>query len=127
MSFLSTLEVGPTVVMEFFRNENGCTREPFALCFLPGAEDFDSNDLLFRRNYFLAQYTHAHIADVFNVFFRYFGTPDDNSHRLIGSVEYEATNSAVLFLIPTVNLGDKQTEFRSLLEYQFMLGAEFTY
>jgi len=98
-----------------------------ALCFLPGAEDFDSNDLLFRRNYFLAQYTHAHIADVINVFFRYFGTQDDNSSRLIGNVEYEATDSTVLFLIPTVNFGDKETELRSFLDYQVMMGVELTY
>lgn len=122
-----TFEAGPTLVIEYFRNENGCTRDPFALCFLPGLEDIDSKDLLFRRNYFLAQYTDTHIADVINIFFRYFGSPDDNSHRLIGSFEYEATDSTVLFLIPTVNFGGKETELRSLLEYQVMMGVELTY
>lgn len=100
-----TFEAGPTVVIEYFRNENGCTREPFALCFFPGLEKIDSKDVLFRRNYFLLQYSDTHLYDDFNVFFRYFGTPDDNSHRLITNLEYEAMDSAVLFLIPTVNIG----------------------
>lgn len=122
-----TFEAGPTVVVEYFRNENGCTREPFALCFFPGLEEIDSKDVLFRRNYFLLQYTDTHIYDDFNIFFRYFGTPDDNSHRLITNLEYEATNSAVFFLIPTVNIGDEETELRSLIEFQVMLGVELTY
>ncbi len=122
-----TFEAGPTVVIEYFRNENGCTREPFALCFFPGLEEIDSKDVLFRRNYFLLQYTDTQIYDDFNVLFRYFGTPDDNSHRLITNLEYEATDSAVFFLIPTVNIGGEETELRSLIEFQVMLGMEWTY
>lgn len=122
-----TFEAGPTVVIEYFRNENGCTREPFALCFFPGLEKIDSKDVLFRRNYFLLQYSDTHLYDDFNVFFRYFGTPDDNSHRLITNLEYEAMDSAVLFLIPTVNIGGEETELRSLIEFQVMFGVELTY
>ncbi len=121
-----TFELGPTIVAEYFRNQNGCTRKPFHLCFPPFGTA-EPTDILFRRNYLLLQYNHPRIRDTVNIVVRWIHNIDDHSNRIVNILEYELGERARLFAIGNVFPAPKKTEFGSFLDYSVMLGVSFVF
>jgi len=122
-----TLAMGPTLTMEFFHQEAGCTQERIALCFTPGPNRVEPADVLFRKSYVLVQYSHTRIRDTANFILRWLGDLDDGSGRLINIFEYEIGDHAQVFSIASGRIGGKNTEFGSLLEYSLMVGVGYTF
>lgn len=120
-----TLELGPTIVAEFFHDGDGCILKRIALCFAQGIGNAQPSDILFRRNYLLVQYSDTRILDKINLRLRWIRNLDDESNRLNGIVEYELGDRTQLFIIGNVDNGTKDDEFGSLLHYSVMLGIRF--
>jgi hypothetical protein len=80
-----------------------------------------------RQNYVMLQYNDNDIRDVLNLTFRWTRNLDDGSGQFISIVEYFFGEHTQLFSIGTVNSGAGDTEFGSILEYQWMVGLEYTF
>lgn len=80
-----------------------------------------------RKNYLTFKYYQVQIWDVLNLVLRYTYNVDDNSSQLIPIVEYDIGDHCQLFLIGDQRIGSKDSEFRSLIDYSYMLGMEFTF
>jgi hypothetical protein len=52
---------------------------------------------------------------------------NDQSNRLIGIFEYEATDHTLLYVIANGFTGSRDSEFGSLLNYSFFVGAAYTF
>jgi hypothetical protein len=120
-----TFEAGPTVNLEYFHNENGCIRDRIEQCFLRG--EIDSTDPMFRQDYMMLQYSDTEILNDFNVNLRVIHNLNDQSDRLIGIFEYEATDHTLLYVIANGFTGSRNSEFGSLLNYSFFVGAAYTF
>ena len=143
-----TLEMGPTLTMEYVYNSpgysNGEAKDYYSL--RKNASDaFDLtgpiSDLsrltlsqtaapglrFLRRNYVMFQYNHNDIRDVLNLTFRWTQNIDDGSGQFISIVEYFVGEHTQLFSIGTINSGAGDTEFGSILNYQWMIGLEYTF
>lgn len=121
-----TFELGPTIVAEYFRNQNGCTRKPFHLCFPPFGKA-EPTDILFRRNYLLLQYNHTRIRDTADVIVRWIHDLDDHSNRIVNILQYDVGQHTRLFAVGNIFPAPKKTEFGSFLDYSVMLGVSFTF
>jgi hypothetical protein len=129
-----TLQMGPTVGLEYFRNQNGCNKEPVTLCAATGVSGAAFKDVVIqdgerflRRNYLSLQYVHTRIADVFSTTVRWVRNLDDDSNRFLGIFEYELGDHAQLFMINNVLEGTRKTEFRSVVGYSVMTGVSYTF
>lgn len=80
-----------------------------------------------RKNYLTFKYYQVKIRDVFNLVLRYTYNIDDKSSQLIPIVEYDVGDHCQLFFIGDQRFGSKRSEFRSLTDYRYMLGVEFTF
>ena len=128
-----TLQLGPTIGIEYFRNQHGCDQEPITVCFAPGSGGLVTRDALLRqgedmlrKNYLLLQYVHTSIESVLNVTVRWVRNLDDQSNRFLGIFGYELGDHIEIFLIANVLEGSKKTEFRSVLSHSVMLGVSYT-
>jgi len=121
-----TLERGPTVVAELFRDGSGCALKPIALCLVPGVGNADAADILLRRHYLLLQYMQRGIGHSLNLIFRWIRNLDDDSNRMIGILEYEPGDRTQLFVIGSLDRGKKDAEFGSLIHYSLMAGVRWT-
>jgi hypothetical protein len=121
-----TLDLGPTLIAEYFRNQAGCTREPFAQCFSPFSS-VEPTVTLFRRNYILLQYNHIRIRDKADVIVRWIHDLDDHSNRIVNILQYDVGKQTQLFAVADIFPSSKKTEFGSLLDYSMMLGVRFAF
>lgn len=80
-----------------------------------------------RKNYLTFKYYRVQIWDVLNLILRYTFNIDDNSSQLIPIVEYDIGDHCQLFFVGDQRFGSKRSEFRSLTDYRYMLGVEFTF
>jgi len=143
-----TLEAGPTLTLEYILNTAGYNEREAELYFelrgqasqaffLPDpiqslsrlvlAQTLDPGLRLLRKNYLMLQYAHPQIRDVLNLIFRYTLNLDDHSSLFIPIAGYDVGDHTQLFLVGAVNLGPKDTEFRSLVDYTVMFGLEYTF
>jgi hypothetical protein len=120
-----TFEAGPTVNLEYFHNENGCLEDRIDLCFRRG--EIDSTDPMFRQDYMMFQYSDTEVWNDFNINLRVIHNLNDQSNRLIGIFEYEATDHTLLYVIANGFTGSRDSEFGSLLNYSFFVGAAYTF
>jgi hypothetical protein len=81
---------------------------------------------LLRRNYVLLQYTQTNILNVLDLTLRWTQNVDDGSFQITNVVGYSLGNHWELFSVGTINGGDVNAEFRSILNYQWMVGVKFT-
>ncbi|MGH8059903.1 MAG: hypothetical protein ACREOH_22140, partial [Candidatus Entotheonellia bacterium] len=121
------LQRGPTIVAELFRDGSGCTLKPISLCLLPGVGTADAADILLRRHYLLLQYLQRGIGHHLNLTFRWIRNLDDDSNRMLGILEYELGDRTQLFVIGSLDRGNKYAEFGSLLHYSVMAGVRWTF
>lgn len=120
-----TFEGGDSVNVEYYHNGNGCTRGQLADCFRFG--ELNTLDPLFRSEYIALQYTDTKVWRDLNVNLRAIHDISDQSARLIANLEYEATDHTLLYLIANGFLGDRDTEYGSLLNYSLFLGGSYTF
>ena len=143
-----TLKSGATFTLEYFFNSPGYNDDEAGLYYdLRGraAEAFYSPEprhsvsqmtlmqtldpglRFLRRNYLTFQYYQIEIRDVLNLILRYTYNVDDSSSRLIPIIEYDIGDHFQVFLVGDQRFGSKDSEFRSLIDYSYMLGVEFTF
>jgi hypothetical protein len=82
---------------------------------------------LLRRNYALLQYNRTNIRDCMDLTFRWTQNLDDWSGQLTALASYMVGNHVQLFTVGTLNEGSGDTEFGSLLDYQWMIGLQYTF
>jgi hypothetical protein len=80
-----------------------------------------------RRNYLLLQYTQSNIQNVLDLTLRWTQNLDDGSCQGTVLVTCSLGDHLELFSVGTVNGGGENTEFRSILDYQWMMGLEYTF
>jgi len=143
-----TLEVGPTLTMEYVYNGTGYSdgeakayyrlrqaasdayylADPIqSLSKLTLSQTADPKLRFLRRNYIMFQYNHNDIWDVLNLTFRWTQNIDDSSGQFISIVECFVGDHIQLFAIGSVNSGSEDTEFGTILDYQWMIGLEYTF
>jgi len=81
---------------------------------------------LLRKNYALLQYTRNNIKDCIDLTFRWTQNLDDWSGQLTALGSYMFGNHFQLFTVGTLNEGSGDTEFGGLLDYQWMIGLQYT-
>ena len=143
-----TLEMGPTLTVEYVYNSPGYSDEQAKAYYMLRKNASDAYALtgpirdlsrltlsqtadpglrFLRRNYVMLQYNHNDIQDVLNLTFRWTRNLDDGSGRLVSIVEYFLGDHIQLFSIGSLNFGKKDTEFRAILDCQWMIGLEYTF
>ncbi|NTV11791.1 MAG: hypothetical protein HGA47_13635 [Zoogloea sp.] len=120
-----TFESGPTVNVEYFRDNNGCVDKTLLECFQTG--EVTTNDILYRRNYLALQYTDTKLLDDLSLNLRLIRDINDDSSRLVAIFEYELGRQAQLYLIGNRFFGKTDTEFGSLLQSSIFAGIGFTF
>lgn len=131
VGFAYTFEMGSTIAVEYFHQEDGCTLDPIERCFEgtdAGTEDIlNQSDPLLRKNYGFLQFNHNQIWNRLNVTARWTHGFDDNSGRGIGILECELGDHVQMFFIGNYFYGDEDEEFGSFLDYSLTLGARLTF
>jgi hypothetical protein len=143
-----TLEVGPTLTVEYVYNGTGYSdgeadlyyqlRQAAAdayslsgpigdLSRLTLSRTADPKLRFLRRNYIMTQYQQNDIWDVVNLTFRWTQNIDDSSGQFISIVECFVGDHIQLFSIGSVNSGSEDTEFGTILDYQWMIGLAYTF
>lgn len=102
-----TLEAGPTFTVEYAHRKTG-----------PGFS---------RRNNIMLQYSQNEIREIFNIVLRATGNLDDDSAQFITIMEYLAGDHLQFFLNSTINSGSEGREFGDILDYQVMIGLEYSF
>ncbi len=80
-----------------------------------------------RRNYALVQYIQNNIRNSIDFTLRWAQNLDDGSGQFTAVLAYSLGKHLELFTVGTAMAGDKNTEFGSILEYQCMVGVQYTY
>jgi hypothetical protein len=80
-----------------------------------------------RKNYLLLQYTQSNIRNVLDLTFRWTQNLDDGSCQFTTLVTYSLGDHMELFSVGTVDGGGKNTEFGSIIDYQWMVGIKYTF
>jgi hypothetical protein len=80
-----------------------------------------------RKNYALFQYTQQNIYNRLDLTLRWTQNLDDASCQFTSLVTYSLGNHWELFSVGTMNGGSKDSEFGSLLDYQWMVGVQYTF
>lgn len=143
-----TMESGATFTLEYFFNSPGYNddeAELYETLRTRAADAFYSPEPLqnlsqmtlkqtlypnlrfLRRNYITFQYYQVEIRDVLDLMLRYTYNIDDSSSMLIPVVQYDIGNNLQVFLVGNQHFGSKNSEFRSLIDYSYMIGLEFTF
>lgn len=120
-----TFEGGATVHLEYFYNGDGCSNSKIDRCFRDG--DVHFSDPFFRGNYLMLQYDHRDLIDKLSINVRVLNSLDEKSAQLTSIVDYEIGENTQLFLVSNGFLGDKDTEFGSLLNYSLFSGVSYTF
>lgn len=136
-----TLELGPTVALEYAYNESGyddAAAERFfdrahaaAALVRAGLLELDPGDVaapqqLLRRHYLFAQYLHTEIAGRLTVILRWAQNLEDRSGLGSAYLEWSLADRWRLFGFGAYGSGGNRDEFGSALRYLGSVGAEFT-
>jgi hypothetical protein len=82
---------------------------------------------LLRRNYALVQYTQSNIRDAVDLTLRWTQNLDDGSGQFTSVLVCYLGKHLELFSVASVMAGGKNTEFGSILDYQWMAGLKYTF
>ena len=80
-----------------------------------------------RRNYAMVQYIQTNIKNKIDLTLRWTQNLDDGSGQFTGLVAYYLGKHLELFSVGTVTAGSRNSEFRSLIDYQGMIGLKYTF
>jgi hypothetical protein len=90
------------------------------------AETVNTGLRFLRKNYAMLQYTQNNIKNKIDLTLRWTQNLNDGSGQFTTVVSYSLGNHLELFSVGTVMAGGKNTEFGSILDYQWMLGLKYT-
>jgi hypothetical protein len=79
-----------------------------------------------RKNYLMLQYTQTNIINKIDLTLRWTQNLDDGSGQLSTVATYFLGNHFEVFFTGTVTAGNKNSELRSLVDYQGMIGLKYT-
>lgn len=143
-----TMESGATFTLEYFFNSPGYSDDDTGLYdelrasaadafYSPPPLSNYSNMTLqqtlyprlrfLRKNYLTFQFYQIEIQDVLNIIMRYTYNVDDGSSVFIPVVTYNIGDYFQLFFTGDQRFGSEDSEFRSIIDYSYMLGVEFTF
>ena len=143
-----TLEVGPTLTVEYVNNGHGYSDGEADLYYHLRQAAADAHTLsgsigdlsrlilsqtadpklrFLRRNYIMLQYQQNDIKDVLNLTFRWTQNIDDSSGQFITIVEYYLGDNIKLFSIGGISSGSSDSEFGTILDNHCMIGVEYTF
>jgi hypothetical protein len=143
-----TLAVGPTLTLEYVYNNSGYSdseadnyyelrRNAADTLGRPGtmaelgaltlSQTLDPGLNLLRRNYVMLQYIQTDVRDVLDITCRWTQNIDDGSGQFNSILQYYWGDHIQVFSVGTINSGGADTEFGSILDYQWMLGLEYTF
>jgi len=143
-----TLEVGPTLTVEYVYNGTGYSDGEAGLYYQLRQAAADAYSLsgpigdlsrltlsrtadpklrFLRRNYIMLQYQQNDIRDVLNLTFRWTRNIDDGSGQFIAIMEYYIGEHTMIFSIGGINSGSSDTEFGTILDRHCMIGVEYTF
>lgn len=98
---------------------------------LLGAETLGETGLtnlrFLRRNYAMVQYTQTNIRNKIDLTLRWTQNLDDGSGQFTSILSYSLGKHVELFTVGTLTAGSKNTEFGSVMLYQVMCGAQYTF
>jgi hypothetical protein len=80
-----------------------------------------------RKNYAMLQYTQTNIRNKIDLTLRWTQSVNDGSGQFTAVVSYSLGNHLELFSLGTVDEGGRNTEFGSILRYQWMVGLKYTF
>jgi hypothetical protein len=80
-----------------------------------------------RKNYAMLQYTQNNIKNTIDLTLRWTQNLNDESGQFTAVVSYSLGNHVELFSVGTVMAGGKNTEFGSILDYQWMIGLKYSF
>jgi hypothetical protein len=80
-----------------------------------------------QKNYALLQYTQSNIRNNIDLVLRWTQNLDDGSGQLTNVVTYSLGKHLELFSVGTMMAGSKNSEFGSLMGYQWMIGLKYTW
>lgn len=120
-----TFEAGPTINLEYYRNNDGCSESVLARCFLLGIVRPD--DFLLRKDYLMFQYTDTRVWTDLNLNLKAIYDINDSSTRLIGTFEYEVGDNIQLYLTANGFTGHGNSEYGSILRYSVFAGFGYTF
>jgi len=143
-----TMACGPTLTIEYVHNTLGYNdseasayqdlrQNGAAALGLPGltgslapftlSRTWANGLRLSRQNYVMLQYRQTDIWDLLDVTGRYTHNIDDGSGQVILMVDYYWGDHIQFFSIATFTSGGRDTEFKSLLDYQWLVGMTHTF
>jgi len=79
-----------------------------------------------RKNYAMLQYTQTNIRNKIDLTLRWTQNLNDGSGQFTTVVSYSLGNHLELFSVGTIDEGGRNTEFGSILRYQWMVGLKYT-
>lgn len=85
---------------------------------------FNTGLPLLRRYYLMGQVQVREIRNVLDLYLRYTHGVEEHAGQASTIIEWKITDRATLFNINSAGIGRKDTEFTSLIDRSFMLGAE---
>jgi hypothetical protein len=143
-----TLEIGPTLTLEYLYNGPGYSGQEAAEYYRlrrQAAELFSDPGPLtglaaqtlsataspgqnfLRRHYLMLQYVHCDLADRISLTGRWTLNLEDQSTRLYGSMLYSLGDQVELFVTGVLNSTESDTEFGALYHYQCTLGLTYVF
>jgi hypothetical protein len=120
-----TLLNGATITGEYFHHNAGCTQEDIAQCVSP--QNLDPTNPYPRRDYLLLQYVDTKLVRNVSLTVRVIQDLNDHSTEFVSDLEYEMGQNWLLYFVPSVTIGSKNTEFGSLVRYSIFAGVSFTF
>lgn len=143
-----TLEIGPTLTVEYINNNAGYSDgEARNYYNMAGALAYDYETgaptagsaasllaqaraprmPLIRRNYLFFQYLQTDVWKQLDITLRYTRNLDDNSNQFIPNFDWAVNDFTHLFALGVFNTGPKLSEARRYFDNQLYLGAIFTF
>ncbi len=120
-----TFQMGPTVSLEYYHNEGGCS-DSIHEC-LPPLGSADLDDVLIRTDYGMLQLVDTHIMDALDIIVRWIWDIDDHSWRAIGILEYAVGDHLNFFAIGDYFSGRMDDEFGSTVQGSLFGGLELIF
>lgn len=90
-------------------------------------QTYDNGLMFLRQNYLMLQYIQSDVFDIFDITFRLTHCIDDKSSQLVSLVDIFAGDNTRFFASGIINTGGDESAFGSILDYQAMIGVEYTF
>ena len=123
-----TFKGGSNLVLEYYHQQDGCTREPVDNCLAPGATPVNLERTgLLRKDYLFLQVAKDWDQRRTNLAARIIHDLNDDSSSFIVYLNRGIGDHWNTFAVATVTSGDENTEFGSLIKSSLVAGVEFTF